>query len=425
MYSCQACRRSFSASGYTSHVHRTKKDACLIAHRQEIQQAHRLDHLNSFETSLGSANAPERSAVHNDEDFTMHPPEHEEDHVQSGGENLNDDILEPRNLTPPPEPPLEIESFPSDFAGMPISQAAANVDDCDRSSDEFGPFKSLIDWEVAKWAKLRGPSSSALNELLAIDGLVERLGLSFKSVRDINTLIDTKLPGRPTFHHQRITVSGETVSLYSRDIIECISTLYGDPKFVHHLINRPERQYKKEGDHRTRVFHDMHTGDWWWEMQNVLEARKRGATIVPVLLSSDRTQVTVFGSKTAYPVYVTIGNLPKEIRRKPSCHGQVLLAYLPASKLKHVTRVASRRRMLVNLFHFCMQRILEPLEIAGIEGVVMKDGHGTARRIHPILAVYIGDYPEQVLVTGIKTGRCPKCDVDSGNLALYPLRSKQ
>ncbi|KAM6493733.1 hypothetical protein JOM56_010094 [Amanita muscaria] len=336
---------------------------------------------NSSNTSI-STNAPERSAVHNDEDFTMHHPEHEEDHVQSGGENLNDDILEPRNLTPPPEPPLEIESFPSDFAGMPISQAAANVDDCDRSSDEFGPFKLLIDWEVAKWAKLRGPLSSALNELLAIDGLVERLGLSFKS-----------LPGRPTFHHQRITVSGETVSLYSRDIIECISTLYGDPKFVHHLINRPERQYKKEGDHRTRVFHDMHTGDWWWEMQNVLEARKHGATIVPVLLSSDRTQVTVFGSKTAYPVYVTIGNLPKEIRRKPSCHGQVLLAYLPASKLKHVTRVASRRRMLVNLFHFCMQRILEPLEIAGIEGVVMKDGHGTARRIHPIGPGRGGAYP--------------------------------
>ncbi|KAM6493545.1 hypothetical protein JOM56_011679 [Amanita muscaria] len=263
----QACRRSFSASGYTSHVHQTKKDACLIAHRQEIQQAHRLDHLNSFETSLGSANAPEQSAVHNNDDFMMHHPEHEEDHVQSGGEDLNDDIPEPRNLTPQPEPPLEIESFPSDFTGMPISQAAANVDDCDRSTDEFGPFKSLIDWEVAKWAKLRGPSSSALNELLAIDGLVERLGLSFKSVRDINTLIDTKLPGRPTFHHQRITVSGKTVSLYSRDIIECISTLYGDLKFVHHLINRPERQYKKEGDHRTRVFHDMHTGDWWWEMQ--------------------------------------------------------------------------------------------------------------------------------------------------------------
>ncbi|KIL58542.1 hypothetical protein M378DRAFT_54821, partial [Amanita muscaria Koide BX008] len=114
----------------------------------------------------------------------------------------------------------------------------------------------------------------------------------------------------------------------------------------------------------------MHTGDWWWEMQ----ARKPGATVVPILLSSDRTQVTVFGSKTAYPVYLTIGNLPKDIRRKPSCGGQVLLAYLPASKLKHVACVASRRRMLANLFHFCLRKILEPLETAGTEGIVMRDG---------------------------------------------------
>ena len=31
--------------------------------------------------------------------------------------------------------------------------------------------------------------------------------------------------------------------------------------------------------------------------------------------------------------------------------------------------------------------------------------------MHPILAVYIGDYPDQVLVTGIKTKECPKCTV--------------
>jgi len=62
--------------------------------------------------------------------------------------------------------------------------------------------------------------------------------------------------------------------------------------------------------------------------------------VVPVLLSSDRTQVTLFGSKTAYPVYLTIGNLPKDIRRKPSHRGQILLAYLPTTKLKQVTNHA-------------------------------------------------------------------------------------
>ncbi|KAM6490342.1 hypothetical protein JOM56_014319 [Amanita muscaria] len=308
---------------------------------------------------------------------------------------------------------------------MPVLHASVTDDEyySGGSSDKYAPFNSLVDWEVAKWAKLRGPSSSALTEFLAIEGVVESLGLSFKTVRELNTLIDTKLPGRPRFHQQEITVSGETVMLYSRDIIACISDLYGDPNFARHLIHRPERQYRKDGNKRIRIFHDMQTGDWWWEMQKVLEARKPGATVAPVLLSSDRTQVTLFGSKTAYPVYLTIGNLPKEIRRKPSCGGQVLLAYLPASKLKHVPCVASRQRMLANLFHFCLQRILEPLEIAGIEGVVMRDGLGTARCIHPILAIYVGDYPEQVLVTCTKTGRCPKCEVNFGDLAVYPLQS--
>ncbi|KAM6491529.1 hypothetical protein JOM56_012921, partial [Amanita muscaria] len=107
----------------------------------------------------------------------------------------------------------------------------------------FAPFKSQLDWEVAKWAKLRGPSSTALTEFLAIEGLGDRLGLSFKTVHELNKLIDTELPGRPQFHHQSITVSGDTVTLYSRNILDCISALYGDPEFTHQLKHRPERHY--------------------------------------------------------------------------------------------------------------------------------------------------------------------------------------
>ena len=32
----------------------------------------------------------------------------------------------------------------------------------------YAPFLSEIDWQVAKWAKLRGPSSTALTELFKI-----------------------------------------------------------------------------------------------------------------------------------------------------------------------------------------------------------------------------------------------------------------
>jgi hypothetical protein len=38
-------------------------------------------------------------------------------------------------------------------------------------ANHYAPFASSMDWQVAKWAKLRGPSSSAFSELIAIDGV--------------------------------------------------------------------------------------------------------------------------------------------------------------------------------------------------------------------------------------------------------------
>lgn len=37
----------------------------------------------------------------------------------------------------------------------------------------WAPFESEVDWKVAKWAKLRGSSSTAFSELLGIDGVCE------------------------------------------------------------------------------------------------------------------------------------------------------------------------------------------------------------------------------------------------------------
>ncbi|KAF8688093.1 hypothetical protein AX14_003511 [Amanita brunnescens Koide BX004] len=189
--------------------------------------------------------------------------------------------------------------------------------------------------------------------------------------------------------------------MYLRDVLQCIEALYGNPEFAAHLVFKPECHYRHSGGDRVRVFHDMHTGCWWWEVQMTLEDHKPGATVIPLIVSTDWTQVTLFGNKTAYPMYLTIGNLPKEIRAKPSRRGQILLAYLPTSKLKLITNQAARRRMITNLFHACLHRIMKPLVDVGIHGIAMKDGTGTVRRVHPILAVYVGDYPEQLVRTPV------------------------
>jgi hypothetical protein len=49
----------------------------------------------------------------------------------------------------------------------------------------------------------------------------------------------------------------------------------------------------------------------------------------------------------------------------------------------------------------------------------MLGGDGFWRRCHPILAAFVGDYPEQTLVTCTYQGRCPKCLVDPEELGDY------
>lgn len=46
----------------------------------------------------------------------------------------------------------------------------------------------------------------------------------------------------------------------------------------------------------------------------------------------------------------------------------------------------------------------------------MASGDGVIQRCHPIFADYVGDYPEQLLVTLIKNGECPTCEVPHDEL---------
>lgn len=108
--------------------------------------------------------------------------------------------------------------------------------------------------------------------------------------------------------------------------------------------------------------------------------------------------------------------MPKDIRRKPSRRAQILLGYLPTTRLSHIKSKTGRRRALGNLFHTCMKRILEPLQAAGINGIEMTTGSGSVHRCHPIFATFVGDYPEQLLVTCCKSTYCPKCTVPPDNL---------
>ncbi|KAH8102731.1 hypothetical protein BXZ70DRAFT_890478 [Cristinia sonorae] len=324
---------------------------------------------------------------------------------------------------------VHVVHFPSPRAGESITVTTPGYgtysDTVQAENNPYAPFTSKRDFEFAMWAKTRGPGSNALDELLKIDGVQEDLGLAYKNTRELNKIIDTHLPSsRPRFRCKEILVAGEVFDVYYRDPLECIKALIGDPNFATDLVWTPERHYA-DPDKTIRVYHEMYTGKWWWNKQKEVERNKPGATIVPVIISSDKTRLTTFKGKSAYPVYLTIGNLPKELRRKPSLQSQILLAYLPTTRLEHITNKAARRRTIANLYHACMRKILSPLKKPALDGTPIASGDGVVRRCHTIFAAHVGDYPEQVLVTGVKTGECPCCPVprdELGNHEPHPFR---
>jgi hypothetical protein len=96
--------------------------------------------------------------------------------------------------------------------------------------------------------------------------LCETLGLSYKNVHELNNLIDTQIPDRPRFLRQDVEIAGETVTMYSRNVVDCIKALYGNTMFAEDMIFRPERHYDHDNVHQ-RHYHDLHTGEWWWQTQ--------------------------------------------------------------------------------------------------------------------------------------------------------------
>ena len=201
----------------------------------------------------------------------------------------------------------------------------------------------------------------------------------------------THTTGRPPFKCKVLNIRGEKLEFYSRDALECIRSIYGDLQFAQDLVFAPERHYTS-CERTSCLYNEMYTCDWWWTVQvrklqlclneivtdklcqTILKSHQPEAMIVPFIVSSDKTLLTLFRGKTAYPIYMTIGNILKDIGRKPSHQAQLLIGYIPTTKLEVNLNKTACCHALANLFHACMHAVLGLISSYDETGVPMMSG---------------------------------------------------
>ncbi|KAG1884751.1 hypothetical protein F4604DRAFT_1878691 [Suillus subluteus] len=318
------------------------------------------------------------------------------------------------------EPILAIDKFPEAGRVMQIDDAAHATytracPDLQTEHNLYHPFVSQCDYEIAWWAIQQGPSQNAFSNFLSID----------ENARALHQKIDHELPGVSPWHHSVIQISGinEEFELFMRDPVECIKELWANPAYLDHLTYAPEHHFADEGKGE-HIYDELMSGNWSWEVQTLLPD---GSTLVPVILSSDKTQLCQFrGDKTAYPVYLTIGNISKSICRKPSFRAQKLIGYLPTISLDGTDISADSARLTrVQLFHYAMWMVTSSLRTGPLtNGIELISGDGVVHLGFPVLTAYVADYPEQALVTCTRyTQTCPKCFVTRDELGDHQQQS--
>ena len=119
------------------------------------------------------------------------PPVNEADRPVSGEGDPSDDRADHNNLDGEPGPDRRTQQrahqqlrtrthvvpYPDSSAGAPtipgdpLAPVAPGESPLADPSNPYAPFRSRLEFELARWAKMRGPGSNAVTELLSIEGV--------------------------------------------------------------------------------------------------------------------------------------------------------------------------------------------------------------------------------------------------------------
>ncbi|THH12620.1 hypothetical protein EW146_g7529 [Bondarzewia mesenterica] len=186
--------------------------------------------------------------------------------------------------------------------------------------------------------------------------------------------------------------------VWFRDPRGLVLNQLANPDFKDEIDYSPVQIFDRDGK---RVWTHFMTGNWTWRQANEIakDPVTHGAMLVPIILGSDKTTVSVATGQTEYyPLYISNGNIHNNVRR----------AHRNAVSLVRFLAIPKTDREYSGNATFRKFRMTTP------EIVRCPDGH--LRRAVYALGPYIADYPEQVMLACVVSGWCPRCGADHNDL---------
>ncbi|KAG1826670.1 hypothetical protein EV424DRAFT_1509611 [Suillus variegatus] len=297
----------------------------------------------------------------------------------------------------------------------------------DKSSSDWTPYRNRVEFETAEYlfAENQTPAGQ-INKLLDLWASTLKKHDDkppFADFRDLYKTIDKTPLGDVRWQSFSVRYNGErpdtdvppwmdqVFDVWYRDPREVVRNMLANPDYAKEFDYRPYREFSTDDDERQ--WKDFMSGDWAWDQADIIseDPDSHGSTFVPVVLGSDKTTVSVAtGNNEYYPLYASIGNVRNNVRR---AHRDAvsIIAFLaiPKTTKEHATSDVKFRKFRRQLFHCSLSKILEMLRPGITKYEVVRFGDGHFRRVIYGLGPYIADYEEQVLLTCIVRGWCPRC----------------
>jgi hypothetical protein len=298
LFDCRYCKRrgvARSIQGLKSHISqtpgcRTRRDEehALLNHNRKAQTASQHAHQQPIEHQ-------QESSEENDI-----PPSNDTDEHRSKRARVNDDD-DIENFRPTST--NFIIDYPAEACAGAVlkdSQDALETrfEKLERAQQHAGepawaPFTSLADWELSRWLVRSGVSQREIDKFLKLES-VRTSACHANFQRYISTKVQSgarpsapnkhaffkkidSLPKGPEWTCEIFEIKGdhkdengdaivEEVELWRRNPVECVRELIGNLAFKDGMKYAPEQHFEDE-ELKNRVYDEMATGEWWWDVQ--------------------------------------------------------------------------------------------------------------------------------------------------------------